>query len=484
MDELVGRTLGRYRLEVAMRAGYSGQVFRAKDTESNRDVALKVFKPNPLQERIKEGLQPLLGLKHANIIEILEVAETGGQLYLVSEFVPGGSVSTLLSRYAQSNKQLELPLALSLMRQAADALSYAHNKGVIHGDVKPDNMLLSAPVSTQQLSRAYTLKLGDFLMTRLTSDTAMTQDELVVSSPAYMSPEQCQGLSSDARTDLYSFGIVLYEVMTGLLPFEVKNIGEAAIKHLYAAPRSPRELRPDLSVELEALILRLLSKNPADRYAQASEVRDALQGMLERIEPQGPPPTLIRGALEPQPTQPNIPDLPDTSDSARVTIADSFGRIVKVLPLTSAGIRVGRLEFNEARLEDDNVSRQHMRVDWNGEQAYITDWAAATARSWRINGFCRTRRRTGRSGVWSTSGRTGCDWNHQKPSRGWRWGWRSIRRARNWCCRLVGGRGCGSPWPTSDGSWITSISRFRACRKAGCVVPPRRCNSTPVCRQR
>lgn len=373
MDELVGRTLGRYRLEVAMRPGYSGQVFRARDTDNNRDVALKVFKPNPAQARIRDGLQPLVGLKHPNVVEVFEVAEADGQLFLASEYVPGGSLSTLLSRYAQSNKQLEMALALSLMRQAADALCAAHAKGVIHGDVKPDNMLLSAPVSTQQLSRSYTLKLGDFLMTRLTSDTAMTQDELVVSSPAYMSPEQCQGLPSDARTDLYSFGIVIYEAMTGLLPFEVKNIGEAAIKHLYAAPRSPRELRPELSVELETLILRLLAKNPADRYAHASEVRDALQGMLERIEPQGPPPTLIRAALEALPAQPVIPDLPDTSDTPRVTVADAFGRIVKVLPLTSAGIRVGRLDFNEARLEDDNVSRQHMRVDWNGEQAYITD---------------------------------------------------------------------------------------------------------------
>ena len=373
MIDLVGQTLLRYRLDVAMRAGYSGQVYRAKDTQSGADVAVKVFKPSAAPQAMKAALQPLLQLKHPNIVQSLELGESPNGLFLVTEFVQGGSLSTLLSRYSQENKQLEYPLALSLMRQAAEALTHAHGMGIIHGDIKPDNLLLSVPTTTTQLSRAYALKIGDFSVSKIASDSAITQEELIISSPAYMSPEQCQGLPSDSRTDLYSFGILMYEVFTGLLPFEVKNIGEAAIKHLYAAPRSPKELRADLSNDLETLILRLLSKNPADRYANTGDVRDALQGMLERIEPQGPPPTIIRNASDALPTMPAIADLPDKSDSPRVSVIDSFGRIVKVLTLTNAGIRAGRLETNEAKLDDDQVSRQHLRVDWNGEQAYITD---------------------------------------------------------------------------------------------------------------
>ncbi len=373
MVDLVGQTLLKYKLSAAMRAGYSGQVYRARDTESGADVALKVFKPSAGMGAMKAALQPLLALKHPNIVQSLEIGESPSGLFLVTEFVQGGSLSTLLSRYAQENRQLEYPLALSLMRQAAEALTHAHGLGIIHGDIKPDNLLLSVPTTTTQLSRAYTLKIGDFSVSKIVGDSAITQDELIISSPAYMSPEQCQGIPSDSRTDLYSFGILMYEVFTGLLPFEVKNIGEAAIKHLYAAPRSPKELRADLSGDLETLILRLLAKNPADRYANTGDVRDALQGMLERIEPQGPPPTIIRGAGEALPAMPMIADLPDKSDSPRVTVVDGFGRIIKVLTLTNAGIRVGRLETNEAKLDDDQVSRQHLRVDWNGEQAYITD---------------------------------------------------------------------------------------------------------------
>ena len=373
MIDLVGQTLLKYRLDVAMRAGYSGQVYRARDTESGSDVALKVFKPSAAPQAMRLALQPLLSLKHPNIVSSFELGESPNGLFLVTEFVQGGSLSTLLSRYSQENRQLEYPLALSLMRQAAEALTHAHGLGIIHGDIKPDNLLLSVPTTTTQLSRAYTLKIGDFSVSKIASDSAITQEELIISSPAYMSPEQCQGLPSDSRTDLYSFGILMYEVFTGLLPFEVKNIGEAAIKHLYAAPRSPKELRADLSSDLETLILRLLAKNPADRYASTGDVRDALQGMLERIEPQGPPPTIIRSAGDALPTMPAIADLPDKSDSPRVSVIDSFGRIVKVLTLTSAGIRAGRLDTNEAKLDDDQVSRQHLRVDWNGEQAYITD---------------------------------------------------------------------------------------------------------------
>ena len=373
MVDLVGQTLLKYRLEVAMRAGYSGQVYRARDTEAGQDVALKLFKPSTAADAMKAALQPLLSLKHPNIVQSLEIGESPNGLFLVTEFVQGGSLSTLLSRYSQENRQLEYPLALSLMRQAAEALTHAHGLGIIHGDIKPDNLLLSVPTTTTQLSRAYTLKIGDFSVSRIVNDSALTQDELIISSPAYMSPEQCQGMPSDSRTDLYSFGILMYETFTGLLPFEVKNIGEAAIKHLYAAPRSPKEVRSDLSSDLETLILRLLAKNPADRYANTGDVRDALQGMLERIEPQGPPPTMIRNANDALPTMPAVAELPDQSDSPRVTVVDSFGRIVKVLTLTNAGIRAGRLETNEAKLDDDQVSRQHLRVDWNGEQAYITD---------------------------------------------------------------------------------------------------------------
>jgi serine/threonine protein kinase len=373
MIDLVGQSLLHYKIESALRAGFSGQVFRARDTQSERDVALKLFKPSADAERMRAALLPLVELKHPNIVETLDVLQTPRGLALVMEYVAGGSLSVLLSRYSQESRQFELPLGLSLLRQAADALVYAHGKGMIHGDIKPDNLLLSIPTATTRLSRAYTLKVGDFSVARIANDSAITQEELVISSPAYMSPEQCQGLPADKRTDMYSFGILMFEVFTGYLPFEVKNIGEAAIKHLYAAPRSPRELRTDMSPELESMILRLLAKNPADRYAAMTEVRDALQGMLERIEPQGPPPTVIRNQADALPAQPVIPDLPDKSDTPRVTVADALGRVVKVVALSNAGIRVGRLDTNEIKLEDDLVSRQHLRVDWNGEQAYITD---------------------------------------------------------------------------------------------------------------
>ncbi len=375
MNDLVGKTLGHYRLEGELRTGSTGQMFRGVDTLNSRPVAIKVLQSNGLVGNLRQEfvgkIRQLGALKHPHIVEVFEVGEENDNVFLVMEFISGGSLSTLLQRNTRANTLLELPVALGLMYQAADALSYAHKNGVIHGDINPENMLVNSQSGTG--SRAYHLKVGDFGLSKLSADRAMSFDDLVIGSPAYMSPEQCQGLALTAASDLYSLGIVIYETLTTVLPFEVKNLGEAAIKHLYSAPRSPREIRPEIPEELEGLIMRLLAKNPNDRYASTDEVRDALQGILERIEPQGPTPTLVLPNVGSEPKPPVIAALPDTSESTRITLADQSGRIIKVLTVPSEGLRFGRTDQNDVQLDSEMVSRYHLRIDTQAQRIVVTD---------------------------------------------------------------------------------------------------------------
>ncbi len=375
MNDLVGKTLGHYRLEGELRTGSTGQMFRGVDTLNSRPVAIKVLQSNGLVGNLRQEfvgkIRQLGALKHPHIVEVFEIGEENDNVFLVMEFISGGSLSTLLQRNTRANTLLELPVALGLMYQAADALSYAHKNNVIHGDINPENMLVNSQSGTG--SRAYNLKVGDFGLSKLSADRAMSFDDLVIGSPAYMSPEQCQGLALTAASDLYSLGIVIYETLTTVLPFEVKNLGEAAIKHLYSAPRSPREIRPEIPEELEGLIMRLLGKNPNDRYASTIEVRDALQGILERIEPQGPTPTLVLPNVGSEPKPPNIAALPDTSESTRITLADQSGRIIKVLTVPSEGLRFGRTDQNDVQLDSEMVSRYHLRIDTQAQRIVVTD---------------------------------------------------------------------------------------------------------------
>ncbi len=375
MNDLVGKTLGHYRLEGELRTGSTGQMFRGVDTLNSRPVAIKVLQSNGLGGNLRQEfvakIRQLGALKHPHIVEVFEVGEENDNVFLAMEFISGGSLSTLLQRNTRANTLLEMPVALGLMYQAADALSFAHKNGVIHGDLNPENMLVNSQSGTG--SRAYNLKVGDFGLSKLSADRAMSFDDLVIGSPAYMSPEQCQGLALTAASDLYSLGIVIYETLTTVLPFEVKNLGEAAIKHLYSAPRSPREIRPEIPEELEGLIMRLLAKNPNDRYASTDEVRDALQGILERIEPQGPTPTLVLPDVGSEPKPPNIAALPDTSESTRITLADQSGRIIKVLTIPSEGLRFGRTDQNDVQLDSEMVSRYHLRIDTQAQRIVVTD---------------------------------------------------------------------------------------------------------------
>lgn len=294
MADLVGHTLGAYRIEARLGAGGMGDVYRAMHTRLGRPAAIKVLHPSQasdatFQARFLREARAAAALSHPNIVEVFDFGEQDGASYLVMELVPDGSLRTLLRQRAQGSGWT-LGLGVGLVRQAAEGLAYAHAHGMVHRDIKPDNLLLQrlnplTPERRGESTDSYLLKISDFGLARLVDEGGeLTVTGMVMGTPTYMSPEQCQGGDLDGRSDLYSLGVVLYEVATGAPPFRVKSLSEAVFKHISTPPEPPRTVQADLPPALEEVILRCLAKHPEDRYPSGLALADALDGALGDTE--------------------------------------------------------------------------------------------------------------------------------------------------------------------------------------------------------
>jgi len=287
MADLVGHNLGNYRIVARLGRGGMGEVYRAVHTLLNRPAAIKVLHADQavdstFQARFLREARAAAALSHPNIVEVFDFGEQDDNSYLVMELVPDGSLRSLLRQRAKGDGW-SLGLGVDLARQTAEGLAYAHAHGMVHRDIKPDNLLLQrlTPAADATGEERYLLKISDFGLARLMEDTTeLTMTGVVMGTPAYMSPEQCQGGAIDGRSDLYSLGVVLYELATGAPPFRVRTLSEAVFKHISAPPIPPREVRPDLPVALEEVILRCLAKRPEDRFATGTELAAALEDSL------------------------------------------------------------------------------------------------------------------------------------------------------------------------------------------------------------
>jgi tetratricopeptide (TPR) repeat protein len=267
-NAVLGRTLqGRYRIDEPIGSGAMGVVFRGRDLELERDVAVKLLAParalDPVgRDRLLREARAAAALNHPHIVTIFDIGEENGAPFLVMEIVRGTSLRGLGTPAT--------PLVLEVGRQICAALEHAHDHGIVHRDLKPDNVLVARSAG------GLALKVTDLGVARLRTATRLTADGHLVGTAAYMSPEQALGRDVDARSDLYSLGIVLYELVTGRLPFVGDNVLEVVSQHVHAPVVPPRAYRPDVSHALESVILRLLSKDPASRFASAREVAERL----------------------------------------------------------------------------------------------------------------------------------------------------------------------------------------------------------------
>lgn len=261
--------VGRYR--GIRRAGEGGmaEVYLAHDEVLGRDVALKVLRRGPvdeeLVERFRREARSAASLSHFNIVSIYDWGEAeDGSHYLVMEYVPGGTVKGLIDREGP----LPAEKAVSIVIQTARALETAHKRGLVHRDIKPQNMLLDA---------AGDVKVTDFGIARIATTPSMTEPGSIVGTAFYISPEQAAGDPVGPESDLYSLGVVLYEMLTGQVPYDAEEPVAILMKHLEGELQPPKELNPEVPEKLSDITVKLLARDREHRYAAASSLIDALE---------------------------------------------------------------------------------------------------------------------------------------------------------------------------------------------------------------
>ena len=272
-------SIGPYRISKELGRGAFGVVYRGRDEKLDRDVAIKVLNRAALSsqkavDRFKREAKVVAGMHHSNVVPVYQFDEYEGGYYIASRFVPGKSLSDAIPENG-----LPAAAAVEWAAQLLEALAYAHSRGVMHRDVKPDNALLDEKGQ---------LFLTDFGLAGWVGQAEMTQDGSVMGTPVYMSPEQARGSTREVgpAADQYGAGVVFYELLTGHRPFESGNVQIILHNVIHTPVPPPSEWKDDLDDELEAICLKALEKNPADRFTSCAEMAQALRDWQARTQPQ------------------------------------------------------------------------------------------------------------------------------------------------------------------------------------------------------
>jgi eukaryotic-like serine/threonine-protein kinase len=374
--------IGQYQILEIIGQGGMGTVYKALDTRSNQTVALKLMhkhladKPD-FQARFLSECRASAALSHQHIVRIFDVALLDGQLYMVMEYIDGGTLRKLLNAQLSKNCFLDLREIVTITRQVAQALHYAHTQGIIHRDVKPDNVLLRAISSDCTSPEGIHALLTDFgLAKRVQGGASITTSGELLGTLAYMAPEQFRDIPLDGRTDIYALGVMLYELVSGRQPFISTNAMDIILMHTQGEPERIQDLRPDTPPALVSILHRAMLKNPDDRYETAGELARELEALEKTIKPITESRTWRTKPITVNENGPaTVFDILPSLDSPAVPVdllSEGADDVIIVtpnegpswsLPFEKPSIIVGRDPGCDLRLDDARVSRQHIRVD-------------------------------------------------------------------------------------------------------------------------
>jgi serine/threonine protein kinase len=321
VSELIGKKIGQYKILEEIGRGGMATVYRAHQSSINRDVAIKIlpsqFARDPnFKKRFRREARAIAALEHVHILPLHDFGTENGYTYMAMRYIKGGTLSNLMG------KKLPYDRIVQLIGDIAKALDYAHSQGVIHRDIKPSNILID--------NQGEAL-LTDFGIAKIVTDlpggTRITTTGHVLGTPEYIAPEQAETGDIDGRSDIYSLGVVMYELLTGRPPYEAKTPLAIVLMHINdEPPPSPRSVKPDIPEQLEKVVLKAMAKDPKDRFQTAGKMEQALKKALWEI--QQPPGTAPMSALDgktspmgrskgPLATQPSTGSVPAGSKSSR-----------------------------------------------------------------------------------------------------------------------------------------------------------------------
>jgi len=278
---------GRYEIIEELGKGGMGKVFRVEDTKIKQEIALKLIKPEIAAdmktiERFKNELKIARNIRHKNVCGMYDLSEEGDRHFITMEYVSGGD----LKRFIRRSKRLDTGTAISIARQICEGLDAAHSLGIVHRDLKPNNVMIDDNGN---------VRIMDFGIARTLSEKGITGAGVMIGTPEYMSPEQVEAKDVDQRSDIYSLGIILFEMTTGRLPFEADTPFAVGVKQKSERPKNPKEINPQIPDDLSRVILKCLEKDKEKRYQSAGEVQTELgkieQGLptTDRVIPQKKP---------------------------------------------------------------------------------------------------------------------------------------------------------------------------------------------------
>ncbi len=389
-NHLIGQTIDRYHVTALLGEGRLGTVLKAHDPTLQRDVAIKIIDTNTLgqpdaAEKLLQRARTAARLDHPGLIKVHDFGRLDGLLYVVMDYLAGGNLRQLLLDLRANNQWLPLAEAVGLIRQVSLTLDYVARQGAPLRGIKPSDIMLKPEGADGLPFRPVLTSLG--LSGESEGEWLPAAERIETPAYAYWSPEQTLGEAIDARGQVYSLGVLLYELAVGWQPFPVKTISEAVRAHGRSAPPAPRARRADLPVPLEGVILRALEKDPAARYPDPAALVQALDEVQALIAASGPDANAGAWMVSLLVAyQRSLAEMTRAAPAARradvnATVALAQGRIkivgpggaVRYVKLTTRGLSIGRDPSNELILTDGAVAPQHARVEFDGRRFTVVD---------------------------------------------------------------------------------------------------------------